>query len=170
MGLRTEVAPSGSSQRMRGAHRRPDPADHGEGIIPAYAGSTGIACPLSSCRKDHPRVFGEHTATNKEEINRYGSSLRMRGARLVLPASGAQPGIIPAYAGSTTFPSLSLLCCRDHPRVCGEHERSLPVRHGQHGIIPAYAGSTSFMLDDSDFVKDHSRVCGEHQSAYEDEK
>ena len=75
----------------------------------------------------------------------------------------SDPGIIPAYAGSTAdyfvdncadygssphtrgAPALRLnqtACIGDHPRIRGEH---VPARHPLgclRGIIPAYAGST----------------------------
>ena len=106
----------------------------------------------------------------------------MRGARLVLPASGAQPGIIPAYAGSTIFITISRSPPTDHPRVCGEHslqsilvmspKGSSPRMRGAHiivrivpsdtGIIPAYAGSTWNSVLRTSVSKDHPRVCGEH--------
>ena len=71
-------------------------------------------------------------------------------------------GIIPAYAGNTKHGDDGCANDRDHPRVCGEHPRKLPVlwrpmgssprmrgtllRHLHFldftGIIPAYAGNT----------------------------
>ena len=71
-------------------------------------------------------------------------------------------GIIPAYAGNTRIHAPLLIGRRDHPRVCGEHQRvvgelyprlgSSPRMRGTHshfqpdvltsGIIPAYAGNT----------------------------
>ena len=112
-----------------------------------------------------------------------GSSPHTRGA----PGNGHyasyQPGIIPAYAGSTKTPVL-VSCGRwDHPRIRGEHvpdvltdsvtEGSSPHTRGAHGrenrhargrgIIPAYAGSTHapafFILA----LRDHPRIRGEHQ-------
>ena len=31
-----------------------------DGIIPAYAGNTSVACPQRKKERDHPRVCGEH--------------------------------------------------------------------------------------------------------------
>ena len=108
----------------------------------------------------------------------------MRGAPSLNQFVSSFVRIIPAYAGSTSWQSTRLLCCRDHPRVCGEHRRaqfrivarwgSSPrmrgalekARHRNRdcGIIPAYAGSTSVC----EFVNlrhgDHPRVCGEHKA------
>ena len=71
-------------------------------------------------------------------------------------------GIIPAYAGNTLWIPAIVVVCRDHPRVCGEHDvvnmsdstdkGSSPRMRGTHhidvgegvnaGNIPAYAGNT----------------------------
>ena len=50
------------------------------GIIPAYAGSTGMAFTMSIARRDHPRVCGEHNALRAAALLALGSSPRMRGA------------------------------------------------------------------------------------------
>ena len=71
----------GSSPRMRGA-RLLQVVDHlGGGIIPAYAGSTVSAGPISSRCRDHPRVCGEHCWCLIHFRAGSGSSPRMRGAR-----------------------------------------------------------------------------------------
>ena len=49
----------GSSPRMRGALFLFGRRRRG-GIIPAYAGSTWRSWRRSNCRRDHPRVCGEH--------------------------------------------------------------------------------------------------------------
>ena len=91
--------------RIRGEHSLPEDAlAHGVGIIPAYAGSTavmyrsqvmatgssphtrGARRPRGRCRwrrGDHPRIRGEHGEEAADE--------------------GREGGIIPAYAGSTSY-------------------------------------------------------------------
>ena len=157
--------PGGDHPRIRGEHpagRRA--ARDADGIIPAYAGSTGsvgfsvfsppgssphtrgarvVRPVVDAVRRDHPRIRGEHSCI------------------AVLERPGW--GIIPAYAGSTfneTGDALremgssphtrGALCIsgistnrpRDHPRIRGEHGRLGAGQRGQAGIIPAYAGST----------------------------
>ena len=92
----------GSSPRMRGALPVPEPLLPQGGIIPAYAGSTGVhfCSPLS--RWDHPRVCGEHSASAVSVSAAQGSSPRMRGAHHIDTSGIAALGIIPAYAGSTS--------------------------------------------------------------------
>ena len=94
----------------------------------------------------------------------------------------AVAGIIPACAGSTACPRIHPPTCRDHPRMCGEHEtlyNCLPRSPGSSphvrgarverrcvrsltGIIPACAGSTYAALCASRCIRDHPRMCGEH--------
>ena len=91
-------------------------------------------------------------------------------------------GIIPAYAGNTRMLRHRRLACRDHPRVCGEHDvgrykwveltgssprmrgtrGSIQIIHARTGIIPAYAGNTPTMIITARTLRDHPRVCGEH--------
>ena len=173
---------TGSSPRMRGA-LFVAVVDHEEfGIIPAYAGSTSPP-PLRSCgSRDHPRVCGEHFQSSSSTFSAAGSSPRMRGALLHAVRAQLEPGIIPAYAGSTKNAVCVHFPVRDHPRVCGEHASSnlsatkgagsSPRMRGaldkanfladRTGIIPAYAGSTDLFGKRQWRVKDHPRVCGEH--------
>ena len=106
----------------------------------------------------------------------------MRGALELDQHARVHPGIIPAYAGSTTRLTRPGSCKGDHPRVCGEHVaiQSVepliagssprmrgalpgPVLGALHiRIIPAYAGSTAIPPRASGTQRDHPRVCGEH--------
>ena len=72
------------------------------GIIPAYAGSTPCSYRTESTDKDHPRVCGEHLTRDANARLDSGSSPRMRGAQYPNMFDFFRPGIIPAYAGSTT--------------------------------------------------------------------
>ena len=93
------------------------------------------------------------------------------------------PGIIPAYAGSTTRRYLHLRRGPDHPRIRGEHPdpsvfwtfsrgssphtRGAPQsqRHLRRAdrIIPAYAGSTTIATSIRSTGWDHPRIRGEHE-------
>ena len=86
----------------------------------------------------------------------------MRGAPVDHDRILRSLGIIPAYAGSTWHVGRWRTRKEDHPRVCGEHPRPVPVvivvrgssprmrgapssqapNSSIKGIIPAYAGST----------------------------
>ena len=157
------VENQGSSPRMRGTHAARVLPGHRPGIIPAYAGNTYVYPRNPLRRGDHPRVCGEHKGQAAIGPSPMGSSPRMRGTRAVRFRPSSRLGIIPAYAGNTSWPESKLTLLRDHPRVCGEHinrtshdlrdrgssprMRGTPVRrhverHRREGIIPAYAGNT----------------------------
>ncbi len=90
--------------------------------------------------------------------------------------------IIPAYAGSTSFPFNQRILAEDHPRIRGVHgmffvslntpSGSSPHTRGpQHPeirdandnrIIPAYAGSTSSLVTLYKAREDHPRIRGVH--------
>ena len=114
----------GSSPHTRGAQSSPADQNSSCGIIPAYAGSTGIL-PLTSRRPmDHPRIRGEHLRTTGSSPKEDGSSPHTRGAP---PWRGSGPfgiRIIPAYAGSTNTWRTTPPSTPDHPRIRGEHPRS----------------------------------------------
>ena len=140
------------------------------GIIPAYAGNTSMPSETPLPRRDHPRICGEHLIFDRWPVRVTGSSPHMRGTPNIRPLAGKGDGIIPAYAGNTTARAISDHEGRDHPRICGEHERtwsyqlstmgSSPHMRGTPaitppsdrltGIIPAYAGNT--LRDYSNFV------------------
>ena len=133
------------------------------GIIPAYAGNTGMDIMCRGLCRDHPRVCGEHHGSRAGSIRVLGSSPRMRGTLRPPTRCRCCCGIIPAYAGNTSLSSCFLVIGWDHPRICGEHgldeagaglqTGSSPRMRGTHapmvevhglaGIIPAYAGNTS---------------------------
>ena len=106
----------------------------------------------------------------------------MRGTLQCRVASEGESGIIPAYAGNTFSATPTPTSTGDHPRVCGEHPKAVPLteasagssprmrgtpeRHHvaprQGGIIPAYAGNTRRSSNAPSPTRDHPRVCGEH--------
>ena len=150
--------------RMCGEHQSPVAArPDGSGIIPACAGSTPPRPTPPHTTWDHPRMCGEHPSAVCSATFSVGSSPHVRGARAYRNQDKRLSGIIPACAGSTFRRPRTKVCCRDHPRMCGEH----PVQPGslsqqagssphvrgarqvarergpERGIIPACAGSTA---------------------------
>ena len=113
----------GSSPRMRGTRFRCSAVVVDGGIIPAYAGNTRRQEPDDAHCRDHPRVCGEHRDHHQPPWRRTGSSPRMRGTHLSQVVWRDSEGIIPAYAGTTRSSNFSVRSPRDHPRVCGEHQR-----------------------------------------------
>ena len=175
----------GSSPHTRGARWR-GPGRRSPGrIIPAYAGSTIEDLEREDLLEDHPRIRGEHVPVQGELRDRAGSSPHTRGAPRVVRVPGPDPGIIPAYAGSTRRPASATECVPDHPRIRGEHvdyeylttyydgssphTRGAPLesceRISPRGIIPAYAGSTGSPSPPPLESWDHPRIRGEHCQA-----
>ena len=111
-----------------------------------------------------------------------GSSPRLRGTLFRRRGRQRRRGIIPALAGNTIRSWYVLSNCWDHPRACGEHDRSVrSLRHPlgssprlrgtralsgwsgrQFGIIPALAGNTCARSPAMTYERDHPRACGEH--------
>ena len=135
---------------------------------------------LSPCR-DHPRVCGEKSESNRTYDARVGSPPRMRGKVRMERSVKSGSGITPAYAGKSPAADAAAEYIRDHPRVCGEKGvkglsvNSLPgspprmrgkdlrdlVKMPFVRITPAYAGKRAG--DESALATpgDHPRVCGE---------
>ena len=153
----------GSSPHARGALTTSPHKRRRTGIIPACAGSTFEGRAARGDLGDHPRMRGEHRPCRQSPCHCEGSSPHARGAHEDFGALDVHTGIIPACAGSTTLVESRIKLPRDHPRMRGEHYRTLrphamlsgssPHARGAHckgasappqaGIIPACAGSTS---------------------------
>ena len=152
--------------RIRGEHPRLGRCGARiRGIIPAYAGSTSWMRPTTvSARGSSPHTRGARSSRPSCPLGWGGDHPRIRGEHGNTDAAMfLQAGIIPAYAGSTSLarasPSMFLgssphtrgaldhrssrrPCCRDHPRIRGEHVAEQDETLAELGIIPAYAGST----------------------------
>ena len=115
----------GSSPHMRGTQDESDHFQRVDGIIPAYAGNTEKGETFRSLERDHPRICGEHTPYRRYSAGLLGSSPHMRGTLLRYGVVYRYDGIIPAYAGNTRPDSHRRSDTWDHPRICGEHSRSL---------------------------------------------
>ena len=91
----------GSSPHARGARADAWPQAGGGRIIPACAGSTAVRGLMRSCRRDHPRMRGEHKSHKPCECKGIGSSPHARGALGCFVLGQLALGITPACAGST---------------------------------------------------------------------
>ncbi len=94
---------AGSSPRMRGTQLDKADIPYRIGIIPAYAGNTMGPSPVMTDWRDHPHVCGEHWSRLRCCRLSWGSSPRMRGTLLTGMIRLSSLGIIPAYAGNTSF-------------------------------------------------------------------
>ena len=105
----------------------------------------------------------------------------MRGKEKQIQTRPKRKRITPAYAGKSTCLILFDALHEDHPRVCGEKQRSRrrlkaeigspPRMRGKEGgdlfaavvdgITPAYAGKSAVVAATQGAARDHPRVCGE---------
>ena len=132
---------AGSSPHVRGARRIECECDWIIGIIPACAGSTLTLAVSKNRARDHPRMCGEHIVWPSSLTMAGGSSPHVRGARSNGSGKTLCMGIIPACAGSTSSVSSSPRPMRDHPRMCGEHQRKNALHGARHGSSPHVRGA-----------------------------
>ena len=151
----------GSPPRVRGKAKNATLGGGKRGITPACAGKSCIRCTFRTVST--------------------GSPPRVRGkVRAGCPA-GLPDRITPACAGKSSTRAKTALTRRDHPRVCGEKPRALPVpfpetgspprvrgkgigvllQSGSVGITPACAGKSNRDQTILTTFEDHPRVCGE---------
>ena len=89
----------GSPPRMRGKVTMNLYPHDIEGITPAYAGKSSLACCPWRLHRDHPRVCGEKVFRPSRGWKKGGSPPRMRGKGAHQPVRLLGRGITPAYAG-----------------------------------------------------------------------
>ena len=179
---RTSPSPTGvgSSPRVRGLPKLPQPCPPIFGIIPARAGFTRRPGHPPQGVRDHPRACGVYRSILVACTILTGSSPRVRGLRFTDSAPTAYRRIIPARAGFTVILRGRILSLRDHPRACGVYigdtrdeikalgssprVRGLHARrstaHTPAGIIPARAGFTAGDSVPVAVAQDHPRACG----------
>ena len=86
-------------------------------------------------------MCGEHGAGAFPLVPVKGSSPHVRGAHILRNPWRTGRGIIPACAGSTVHPSGSAVRPRDHPRMCGEHQRRYRALKRGQGSSPHVRGA-----------------------------
>ena len=137
--------------------------------------------PATLCT-DHPRVCGEKIHALLCVPASYGSPPRVRGKGLGQSAVRSAHRITPAYAGKSSTATRAARSTGDHPRICGEKQKSSgaglrkwgsppPRVRGKAvadlddtllwGITPAYAGKSKYVHHRQVKTVDHPRVCGE---------
>ena len=132
------------------------------GLIPAHAGKTIRARPITAGRSAHPRSRGENSLFGPFGLSGGGSSPLTRGKRCArgCPVRGRR--LIPAHAGKTCRDPSRRPIHRAHPRSRGENlissrrpaqlSGSSPLTRGKRDrprraqalrrLIPAHAGKT----------------------------
>ena len=157
------------------------------GITPAYAGKSVFIVSPPFLFLDHPRLCGEKTASSSLLRFQPGSPPPMRGKATTRQPILTTLRITPAYAGKSFFRLWQWYIPQDHPRLCGEKFKRLPIcltaagspppMRGKdflgHALInfyritPAYAGKRHRSGTRYSGCKDHPRLCGEKPSAFQ---
>ena len=151
---------------MRGKGKTTQEAVNMPRITPAYAGKSKKLNFLIVQKKDHPRLCGEKLVIDCVACDIRGSPPPMRGKEATKRNDFVHRRITPAYAGKRIMHKIADIALKDHPRLCGEKERShacpcIPSgspppmrgkgrrvvrRHTGQGITPAYAGKRTFAV------------------------
>ena len=154
-------------------------------ITPACAGKSLWCAQGQAQERDHPRVCEEKNFLLLMTSRRSGSPPRVRGKVDALSDIIQDYGITPACAGKSHWESLRRSPPEDHPRVCGEKDKSRvkvipsqgspPRVRGKENhaglwaksnwITPACAGKSFGCCCSYSVRRDHPRVCGEKASA-----
>ena len=109
-------------------------------ITPACAGKSPSEHTSKSGMRDHPRVCGEKTLLDNRRFLHRGSPPRVRGKAVLGSFLQMVLGITPACAGKRYCYGLSQVVNGDHPRVCGEKQRTLAVQDEPQGSPPRVRG------------------------------
>ena len=115
---------TGSPPHMRGKEERRKPGKDPARITPAYAGKSHFLRFVCRCCWDHPRICGEKFALVTAIVRSMGSPPHMRGKGKSLRDDLQRMGITPAYAGKRVSEFGKLAATGDHPRICGEKQKS----------------------------------------------
>ena len=134
--------------------------------------------------KDHPRRCGENNRRRWRLHRALGSPPQVRGKPAAKAFGYVRTGITPAGAGKTSC-DVPTTCNRlDHPRRCGENQKTPVLSIGTPGsppqvrgkragrlpgnalrrITPAGAGKTCAGRYSTYHSQDHPRRCGENQA------
>ena len=85
----------------------------------------------------------------------------MRGKALHWVLTHLPPGITPACAGKRERQAKIIESNRDHPRVCGEKQKTPPWGVEKGGSPPRVRGKAASDALSARYQQDHPRVCGE---------
>ena len=109
-------------------------------ITPADAGKTTFMADIAACIWDHPRRCGENNRLPFESVVWKESPPQVRGKQKAAALNYLPIGITPAGAGKTIFFAFTLRLRKDHPRRCGENEKSVFSQSRKRGSPPQVRG------------------------------
>ena len=125
---------------MRGKHDREYCGSDKWRITPAHAGKTWYSVLGLFKTADHPRACGENQQLIKDSERGHGSPPRMRGKLENQVIVACLRRITPAHAGKTRSCSPDGRCSPDHPRACGENQRTDALQAVRDGSPPRMRG------------------------------
>ena len=140
----------GSPPRMRGKVQLQPGQPAALGITPACAGKRASSFHSMLTRWDHPRVCGEKQLGKNATDYTLGSPPRVRGKVSVDEVNVFHGGITPACAGKRSSLFFTPLCCRDHPRVCGEKLTDYQLFWQKGGSPPRVRGKVEARVQHRD--------------------
>ena len=151
--------PHGRGPRQGGVARR-----QRAGLTPAWAGTTRPATAPASCSRAHPRMGGDHVTSRRLRPGASGSPPHGRGPLAAGGDDGPEPGLTPAWAGTTgkRFPN-RLLLGGSPPHGRGPRDDP-PRRRPPLGLTPAWAGTTTSSPEVPGQFWAHPRMGGDHGS------
>ena len=172
----------GSSPLTRGKPLERGRNPLGTRLIPAHAGKTAASASPTARARAHPRSRGENVPPSAMTPGTSGSSPLTRGKHGAPSAHRRRARLIPAHAGKTVAPLMSMRCLWAHPRSRGENygsvalifwmcgssplTRGKQVERGLRGsgfrLIPAHAGKTRCKDSCPWCVAAHPRSRGEN--------
>ena len=125
---------------MRGKAVSNSRLKHPDRITPAYAGKRKRRERPRWVASDHPRACGEKLDVRVAVKVLWGSPPHVRGKGCVLAGRVGAQGITPAHAGKRVFFSRASFQFRDHPRACGEKQKSKAIWKKRKGSPPRMRG------------------------------
>ena len=175
----------GSSPRLRGTLSVSLIDSCGSRFIPTTAGNTTAINRTRRPCTVHPHDCGEHINQALVDIEKGGSSPRLRGTRVSDATDEFAGRFIPTTAGNTLHMCEYQVSLAVHPHDCGEHLLCVTLLlwatgssprlrgtlvglqgcRGEVRFIPTTAGNTSPMAFQSLRVTVHPHDCGEHVSS-----
>ena len=130
----------GSPPRVRGKVFYYPRQSRKKRITPACAGKSLRTRCADLTAGDHPRVCGEKYFTIRDKVAKKGSPPRVRGKAGYLAIKRMDEGITPAYAGKSSTATRAARSTGDHPRICGEKQKSSGAGLRKWGSPPRMRG------------------------------
>ena len=125
---------------MRGKAKRKGKNCKNDRITPAYAGKSDFVAVHKFIFEDHPRLCGEKSISGRTYAIEMGSPPPMRGKVINVQCWFNISRITPAYAGKRKSLIRNSFIHQDHPRLCGEKEKTFNYDRGRRGSPPPMRG------------------------------